>query len=124
MQFFIHAIHLGQINVKRVFVLSSQSLFSQGVEILLRRDNGIEFIGEETDVERAIPCIRDLQPDVVLLVYGAAECDPGSIITRILKETPSAKIVGLNLTDKTIRSYWGEQRIADDIGDLLQVIKT
>lgn len=109
--------------VKRIFMLSSQSLFSQGVEILLRQDEGMELVGEETDVDRAIERIKELCPEVVLLEQDSPEYDPGPVVMRILKETPGTKIVGLNLADNTIRVYRGEQRIPREIGDLLQVIK-
>jgi DNA-binding NarL/FixJ family response regulator len=108
--------------VKRIFVLSSRSLFSQGLEILLRQDKGVELVGEETDVDRAIEGIRELSPDVVLLEQDS-DGDPGPVVMRVLRETPSTKVVGLNLADNTIRVYRGEQRIPREIGDLLQVIK-
>jgi chemotaxis response regulator CheB len=109
--------------VKRIFVLSSQSLFSQGVEILLRQDQGMELVGEETDVDRAIARIKALCPDVIVVEQEPLASDPALVVMRILDELPSAKIVGLNLSDNTIRVYRGEQRIARSISDLLQVIE-
>ena len=109
--------------MKRIFVLSSQSLFIRGVEILLRQDTGMELIGEETDVDRAIARIKALCPDVVLVEQEPPARDPVPVVMRILDELPGAKIVGLNLSDNTVRVYQGEQRIARDIGDLVQVIE-
>ncbi len=104
-------------------MLSSQSLFGRGVEILLRQDQDVELVGEETNAEQAIERIKELCPDVVLVEQNLTEDEPGSLVMRILSATPSAKIVALNLADNTIRAYHGEQKIPREIGDLLQVIK-
>lgn len=108
--------------MKRMFILSSQSLYSRGVEILLRQDKGIEFVGEETDKERAIQRIAETEPDVVLLEHDLKP-DLGVLVMQILEAAPSTKIIGLNLVDKTIRVYRSELRTTHEIGDLLQVIK-
>lgn len=107
----------------RIYVLTSQSLFGRGVEILLRQDESMELVGEESDVDRAIGRIKELRPDVVLLELDSPECDLSPVVIRILNELPSVKIVGVRLADNTIRVYRGEQRIAREIGDLLQVIR-
>lgn len=107
----------------RIFVLSGQSLFSRGVEILLRQDQGMELVGEETDVERAIERIKALCPDVVLLEQELPAGDTAPVVMRILNEMPNAKIVGVQLADNMIRVYHGEQRVAREIGDLWEVIK-
>jgi len=44
--------------MKHVFVLSSHPLFGQGVESLLRQEKGLEIVGRETDVDKAIECTR------------------------------------------------------------------
>jgi DNA-binding NarL/FixJ family response regulator len=109
--------------VKRIFLLSNQSLLSQGVEILLRQDQGVELVGEETEVERAIERIQALDPDVVLVEQEPPAGDPAAVIMRILNAVPNTKIVGVHLADNTIRVYRGERRTVRAIGDLLQVIK-
>jgi DNA-binding NarL/FixJ family response regulator len=37
--------------MKRIFMLSSHPLFSQGVESLLRRETGLEIVGREADAD-------------------------------------------------------------------------
>jgi hypothetical protein len=119
----VQPIHLEDTIVTRIFVLSGQSLFSRGVEILLRQDQGMELVGEETDVERAIERIKALCPDVVLLEQELPAGDTAPVVMRILNEMPNAKIVGVQLADNMIRVYHGEQRVAREIGDLWEVIK-
>lgn len=109
--------------MKRIFMLSTQSLFGLGVEILLRQDADMQLIGAETDIDRAIERIQVLCPDVILLDQDSAERDLETTVMRILKVMPSIKVVGLSLTDNTIHVYRGEQVIPREIGDLLQLIK-
>ena len=70
--------------MKRIFVLANQSLFSRGVEILLRQDKDMELVGAETDVDRAIERIKALCPDVVLLEQEPPARDPAPVVMRIL----------------------------------------
>ena len=103
--------------MKRVFILSSHSLFSQGVENLLRRETGLEIVGRETDEEKAIERIKELRPDVVIL-----DSDDPAVI-RILREQLGSKVIGLNLQDNTICIYRGEQRVVKEVKDLVEAIE-
>ena len=40
--------------MKSIFVLSSHPLFGQGVEILLRQEAGLDIVGRETNVDKAM----------------------------------------------------------------------
>ena len=110
--------------VKRVFILGSESLFAQGVEILLRRDQDLQLVGEETELNRAVGRIEELRPDVVVVEEESSERTSANLVARILDKVPDARIVELRLTDDTIRIYRGEQIIAREFGDLVQAIKT
>ncbi len=106
----------------RVFMLSHLPLFSAGVQTLLCREPGVEIVGLETDVERAIKAINVLKPDVVILDN---DLQPGSLTPlalRLLEETQS-KVIGLSLHSNTLYIYHKEKRVAHDIGDLMEAIK-
>ena len=105
--------------MKRVFILSSHPLFSQGVESLLRQEPGVDIVGRETDVDKAIERIKELQPDVVILDSG----DPTPELMCILREGVGTKVIGLNLQDNTIGIYRGEQRVVKSIEDLIEAIE-
>ena len=104
--------------MKRVFILSSHPLFSQGVESLLRQEPGVDIVGRETDVDKAIERIKELQPDVVILDNG----DPTPEVMCILREGVGTKVIGLNLQDNTICIYRGEQRVVKEVEDLVEAI--
>jgi DNA-binding NarL/FixJ family response regulator len=53
--------------MKRIFILSSYPLFGQGVESLLRQETGLEIVGRETDVDKAMERIKELRPDGVII---------------------------------------------------------
>ncbi len=108
--------------MKRIFMLSSHPLFSQGVESLLRRETGLEIVGRETDVDKAIERIKELRPDVVVL-DSADLRDPMPVVMRIFREGVGTKVIGLNLKDNTMHVYRGEQRVVKEVQDLVEAIE-
>jgi DNA-binding NarL/FixJ family response regulator len=108
--------------MKRIFMLSSHPLFSQGVESLLRRQTGLEIVGREADADKALERIKELRPDVVVL-DSADLRDPMPVVMRILREGVGAKVISLNLKDNTMHVYRGEQRVVKQVEDLVKVIK-
>ena len=104
--------------MKRVFILSSHPLFGRGVESLLCRETGLEIVGWDTDVDKAVERIRELQPDVVILDSG----DPAPEVLGILREGLATKVIGLNLQDNTMCIYRGEQRVVKCIEELVEAI--
>ncbi len=109
--------------MRRIFMISSQLMFSRGVENLLRGQANLEILGRETDAAKAVLQIRELQPDVVILDSKDLASAPSSIIANILKEAPGVKVITLNLANELIRIYHGEQRTAQCIDDLVDVIE-
>jgi DNA-binding NarL/FixJ family response regulator len=109
--------------MKRVFMLSSQLLLSEGVEDLLREQSKLEIVGKEMDLTKAIQKIHRLQPDVVFVDSKDLESMPSSTIARILKVAPCAKVIAINLLDDQILILRGEQRAARSVEDLMQVIE-
>jgi DNA-binding NarL/FixJ family response regulator len=113
----------GVIAVKRVFLFSSQSLFSEGIESLLRRELGLEIVGRETDVGRAIECIKEFQPDVVIMDSSDPQDDFMTAVMHILREDLEIKLIGLNLHNNTLSIYRGQQRLVRELKDLEEAIK-
>jgi len=104
--------------MKRVLILSSHPLFGRGVESLLCRETGLEIVGWETEVDKAVEHIRELQPDVVIIDSG----DLAPEVLGILREGVGTKVIGLNLQDSTMCIYRGEQRVVKRIEDLVEAI--
>ena len=69
--------------MKRIFMVSSQLLFSLGVENLLRQQAGLEIVGRETDATKALERIRELKPDVVLMDLLMPKKDGFEVIKEV-----------------------------------------
>ncbi len=108
--------------LQRVFMLSRQPLFSQGVESLLRGQAGLVIVGRETDPSQAAKRIRDLKPDVVVLDTKDLASAPFLIVAKLLQQEDGIKIIAMNLENQTIRVYRGEQRTALCVNDLVEAI--
>ncbi len=110
--------------MKRIFMLSSSSLFSQGVEIVLRQKCDVEIVGHEADVDTAIARIKALRPDVVIVDNErSGGLTDWALVMRLLQEQTGAKIVGLSPHDNTFSIYQGEQRELCRIEDLTRAIE-
>ncbi len=108
--------------MKRVFMLSSQLLFSQGVEKLLQGVGSLEIVGRESDLTKALERIRELKPDVIVVDGQDRASAPAALIAEVLKEEPEAKVVALNLENEQVRVFRGEQHTAQTLDDLLELI--
>jgi DNA-binding NarL/FixJ family response regulator len=108
--------------MKRVFMLSNHPLLGQGVESLLRWETGLEIVGREVDVDKAIDRIRELRPDAVILDCAEPRGEPAPAVMRILQEGLGIKVVELNLQDNTMCIYRGEQRVVKSSTDLIEAI--
>lgn len=108
--------------MKRVFILTSRSLFGQGVESLLRRETDLDIIGYETEVHRALARIRELQPDVV--IFDNHDLPNSSLLAmiKLLRTTPHVKVIGLNLKENTFHIYQAVQREVKSLADLVDAI--
>ncbi len=110
--------------MKRIFMLSSHPLFSQGVETLLRREKDLEVVGRESDVDKAIDRIRELHPDIVILDHGSPTCSRAPIVMRILEEQLGSRVIGLDLQSNTVCVYRGEQIIVRGVEDLMKAVES
>jgi TorA maturation chaperone TorD len=109
--------------LKRVFMLSSQLMFSEGIETLLLDRPGFRIVGRASDAARAIETIRILQPDVVILDCKDLDLASAATVASIMNEAPNTKIIALNLTDDQIRVYRSEQLTARGSVDLLEALE-
>ncbi len=109
--------------MKRIYMLSSQPMFSRGVETLLRKEPGLEIVGWESDVDRAVEQIQKLQPDVVILDTRDQDSGQAQMVMRILCGRPGTTVITLNLENNRLCIYRGEEREAIRIQDLYAAIE-
>jgi hypothetical protein len=95
-----------------VVILSNRSLFSQGVVSRLP--------GREDVVEQ----ITDSQPTAVILDASDTAVAQLCPLSVLLSTAPGAKVVRLNPYNDQIQVITSEQRVAEHVHDLVEVISS
>jgi DNA-binding NarL/FixJ family response regulator len=113
----------GEHDVKRVYVLSSNPIFGQGVQELLAGDAHLCIVGRATDEEQALAQIETHKPDVVIVDVGDPPCDQTSLVVRILTEYPEIRVVKLSLQNNAISIFCKRQIVARSVDDLKDAIQ-
>jgi DNA-binding NarL/FixJ family response regulator len=81
----------------RILVAEDHPLFRKGVISLLSSVPEFEVIGEAATGEEAVARAADLQPDVVLMDLQMPEVNGIEATRRILKESPSVRVLVVTL---------------------------
>jgi two-component system nitrate/nitrite response regulator NarL len=81
----------------RVFIVCDTRLYREGLAQILAGHAGIIVVGLAADTEEALPRLRELDPEVVLLDSAL----PGgtAALLQLREERPEAKIVALTLPE-------------------------
>jgi DNA-binding NarL/FixJ family response regulator len=82
---------------RRLVLVEDHRIFRSGVRSEL--DPSIEVVGEAASVSEAIPLIRDLDPDVVLLDVHLPDGTGQAVIAAVAPERPGVKFLALSVSD-------------------------
>jgi DNA-binding NarL/FixJ family response regulator len=82
---------------RRLVLVEDHRIFRAGVRSEL--DPSIEVVGEAASVSEAIPLIRDLDPDVVLLDVHLPDGTGSAVIAAVAPERPGVKFLALSVSD-------------------------
>jgi DNA-binding NarL/FixJ family response regulator len=83
--------------VKRVVLVDDHELFRAGVRGEL--EGAVEIVGEAGSVAEAVPLIRELDPDVVLLDVHLPDGGGEAVIAGVAQERPGVKFLALSVSD-------------------------
>jgi DNA-binding NarL/FixJ family response regulator len=112
--------------VKRIFLVTNQSMFGRGIERLLEQEARFDIVGQEADTYQALAYIQQLRPDVVILDTRSLRLSlvdkAQLVVIEILRLVPGIKVIGLNLNENTFHIYRSAQREANDVSDLMNAI--
>lgn len=82
---------------RRLVLVEDHRLFRAGVRSEL--DASIEVVGEAATVAEAIPLIRELDPDVVLLDVHLPDGTGQAVIAAVAPDRPGVKFLALSVSD-------------------------
>jgi DNA-binding NarL/FixJ family response regulator len=83
--------------LRRVVLVDDHGLFRAGVRSELGKT--VEIVGEAGSVLEAVPLIRDLDPDVVLLDVHLPDGGGQAVIAQVAPERPGVRILALSVSD-------------------------
>jgi DNA-binding NarL/FixJ family response regulator len=82
---------------RRVVLVDDHELFRAGVRGEL--GDAVEIVGEAGSVAEAVPMIRELDPDVVLLDVHLPDGGGEAVIASVSQERPGVKFLALSVSD-------------------------
>ena len=82
---------------RRVVLVDDHALFRAGVRGEI--GEAVEIIGEAESVAEAVPLIRDLDPEVVLLDVHLGDGGGEAVIAAVAPERPGVKFLALSVSD-------------------------
>ena len=100
----------------RTYVVYSHALFAQGVRSLLEKQNGVQIVGMEKDIGKAMKAVRSLRPEVVLL----EEPSGNKAQWPFLRLATTGRVVTLSL-DHSFATVYDQRRIP--AGDPVRLAK-
>lgn len=105
-----------------VFILYHHPLFGRGLESLLKQERGLEVVGAAWRDPEALHQIRSLRPDVVI-VEGEANPGQGPSLWEVLRESPSRRVISVDLEEDEATVYTTSRLAAAEAKDLIKAVK-
>ncbi len=109
--------------MKRVFIFSQRSLFSQGIQAMLDKHPALSVVGLESEMEPALQAIADVRPDAVLIIPAEKGSPARKIGQQLLEAGVSAVLMELDLKDNRVLIYRGELQQIEEVGGLARAIE-
>jgi hypothetical protein len=109
--------------MKRVFIFSKQTPLSREIEGLLCEEPGLEILGWDQNLERAIQRIQEIHPELLIVVDDdLAGVDTKPVAGELLEACGGIRVVQIGLHSNLLRVYGGESRLVKEVKDLLRAI--
>lgn len=80
------------------------TILRQGLAQLLSQESDIEVVGEAENGEMAVELVPLVHPDVILMDMGMPKMDGIEATTRIHRDYPGIRIIGLSMYEEAERA--------------------
>lgn len=109
--------------MKRVFICSAHSMFTEGLLQLIEKQSDLDVVGCEDSLETALEQMRGAHPDVLLLVKGNGPCNTRVDDRQILEAMGGkTQIIELNYENEWVSVISGEQLVVSEFAELVRLI--
>ena len=109
----------------RVVVLSSHSLYAEGVLTRLKaHSNALELHVVDADQTDALDQIIAFQPTAVIVDASDKDVNAHCPLGRLLRDLPDVRIIRLDPINKGFQLVTSEQHEAEDVQELLAILKS
>ncbi len=102
----------------RVLILSNYPLYSQGIEMLLRGESNLEWVGRATELADALAQLGQMTPDVVIVDDSFVSCS--AIAQSILQAQLPTRLVKLSVQNNFLCTCAGKP--LQSVQDLYQAV--
>ncbi len=79
----------------RIAVIEENTLFRQGLCLLLTQNQDLKIVGDAAALSEALPLIRREKPDVVLLAVGSSSSDSVNLLPQLFESSEDTKVLVL-----------------------------
>ena len=83
----------------KIFVVEDHPVMRQGIVETINREADFSVCGEADDASPALSAIRAIHPAVALVDIQLMSSNGIDLMTRLVKEMPSVRIVGMTMFD-------------------------
>lgn len=80
-----------------ILIADDNKYIRETIRFLISRIDNFQLVGEAESGEEAISLAKQLSPDVILIDINMAPINGFEATRKILKQSPSAKIIGLSV---------------------------
>jgi two-component system NarL family response regulator len=84
----------------RVLIADDHALFRRALEMVLKKEPGIELVGQASDGAEAVRMAGESLPDVVLMDIRMPKITGIEAARRVKEAAPSVKVVMLTVSDE------------------------
>jgi len=83
----------------RVLLADEHVLMREGLRLILERSTGVEIVGEASTGREALPLLKTVRPDIVLMDISMKDLDGLEATAYISKHSPRVRVLILSVHD-------------------------